>query len=113
MTRITLEFFTSPTGISPISKFLEKLTLKQETKILRQLQCLQEFGLTPAIPNCKKLTGIPLWELRILGRDNIRIFCVPLNRKRVLIIHIFFKKSRLTPTKEIKLALSRHSSLYK
>lgn len=63
--------------------------------------------LQSVIPHVKKLSGTPFWEIRILGRDNIRtIYAVP-EQKQVLILHGFVKKSPKTPTKEIKIALNR------
>ncbi len=110
MSKVTVEFFTARDGKSPISEFLKHCVARQETKILRQLQYVQEFGLTPAVPNVKKLAGTPLWELRILGKDNIRLLCVAvgkMGKSRVVVVHIFVKKKRKTPRKEIEVALQR------
>jgi len=68
---------------------------------------VEEYGLNPAIPNIKKITGTSLWELRILGRDNIRIICVSLPDKEVKVLHIFKKKKQKTPTSELNIARKR------
>lgn len=78
---------------------------------MRQFQYLQEFGLTPAVPNLRKITGTPLWELRTLGKDNVRIFCVSLPQKEIKVLHIFRKKKQKTPAKEINLALKRYQEI--
>jgi|SRR3989344_938826 len=104
-------FYTPKDKISPISEFLDKCNESLRAKILRQLKYTQEYGLTPAVPNLKKVTNTPLWELRILGRDNIRIFCVNLPNKEIKVLHIFIKKKQKTPMKEIKIALNRFSQL--
>lgn len=101
-------FYTSPNKLSPIKEFLDKSTESLRTKILRQLKYVQEFGLTRAVPSLKKLTNTPLWELRILGKDNIRIFCVSLPNKEIVVLHIFAKKKQKTPQKEIVLALKHY-----
>jgi len=111
MPEITVEFFVSPDGKSPIQRFIDRCPNRQQVKILRQLQYLQEFGPTTAIPNTRKLKGAPLWELRILGRDNIRIIYAPIGNGKFVILHIFLKKKRRTPRKEIETALGRYKQL--
>ena len=103
-----VEYYTSPDGKKPIEKFLKTCTPAQETKIIRQLQYIQEFGLTPAIPNLKKVQGTPLWELRILGRDNVRILCAPIRKDVIRVLHIFIKKKMKTSKRELTLARRRY-----
>ena len=106
-----VSFYSPPRKVSPIKKFLDSCQPSLRTKILRQLKYVEEFGLNPAIPNIKKIKGTSLWELRILGRDNIRIICVALSGKAIKVLHIFKKKKQKTPTKELHLALSRHKEV--
>lgn len=80
-------------------------------KALRILSSIEEFGLTAAIPHIKKLTGTPLWEIRILGRDSIRILYVTRSQKQILLLHAFEKKTAKTPLKEIGIALTRFAEL--
>jgi len=103
-----VEFFTPEDGKSPIKEFIDRCEIKQQVKILRFLKYLEEFGLTTAIPNCRKLAGTPLWEIRILGRDNIRIFYTPIGENRIVVLHIFSKKKQKTPRKEVNVALKRY-----
>ena len=101
--------FYDPQGkISPIKEFLDTCQSSLRTKILRQLKYVEEYGLSPAIPNIKKITSTPLRELRILGRDNIRIICVSLPDKEVKVLHVFRKKKQKTPTNELNIALKRY-----
>lgn len=105
-----LIFYTDKKGKSPITEFLDNCDERLRSKILRQFMYAGEFGLTPKIPNIKKVTGTDFWELRILGRDNIRIFCLS-KQNNIYIIHIFAKKKQKTPIKEIKIAVERIKSL--
>lgn len=52
------------------------------------------------------MAGSDFWELRILGKDNVRIFCLG-KENYIHIIHIFAKKKQKTPRKEIEIALHR------
>ena len=106
-----VSFYTPLNKTSPIKVFLNLTRESVRSKILRQLKYLQEFGLTPANPSLKKLTDTPLWEIRILGKDNIRIFCMSLPSKEVKILHVFIKKQQKTPSKEINLALKRYQKI--
>lgn len=107
----TTSFYTPLNKLSPVKEFLDSSTELLRTKILRQLKYVQEFGLTRAVPNLKKLTNTPLWELRILGKDNIRIFCVSLPNKEIKVLHIFAKKKQKTPQREIDIALRRFQEI--
>ena len=102
-----VSFYTPQGKTSPIKEFLDTCQPRLRTKILRQLKYLEEYGLNPAIGNIKKITGSSLWELRILGRDNIRIVCVSLPGKEVKVLHVFRKKKQKTPTNELNIALKR------
>ena len=108
MYRVT--FYTPQGKTSPIKEFLDSCQPSLRTKILRQLKYVEEYGLNPAIPNIKKITGTSLWELRILGRDNIRIICVSKAGRKVKVLHIFRKKKQKTPTGELSVALKRAGS---
>jgi len=103
-----VSFYTPQSKVSPIKVFLDSCQPSLRTKILRQLKYVEGYGLDPAIPNIKKITGTSLWELRILGRDNIRIICVSLSDKEVKVLNIFKKKKQKTPAKELNLALKRY-----
>ena len=105
-----VSFYTPLGKTSPIKKFLNACQPNLRTKILRQLKYVEEYGLNPAIPNIKRIAGTTLWELRILGKDNVRIICVSLSNKEVKVLHIFKKEKQKTPAKELNLALKRHQN---
>lgn len=101
-------YYLSPSGDNPIKKFINSLEEKQQVKILRIFQYIQEYGLIAIIPHTKKLTGTDLWEIRILGKDNIRIiYIIPLN-KTMLVLHGFVKKKQKTSRNDIDIALARY-----
>lgn len=75
---------------------------------LTSVSRIKEYGLTAAIPHIKKLTGTPLWEIRILGQDNIRVLYASIQDDTVILLHGFIKKSRKAPTKDIETALTRY-----
>jgi phage-related protein len=49
-----------------------------------------------------------VWELRMTGKDGIaRAFYVTASGQRIVILHVFTKKTQKTPRREIELALRR------
>lgn len=109
MPRPIIYYYTSPTGINPFKQFLDSLSFKQQAKILRVFQYIQEYGLMIHLSQIKKLTATPLWEIRILGKHNLRIlYTTPNKENLVLILHGFIKKTTKTPKKELKIALNRY-----
>jgi phage-related protein len=58
-------------------------------------------------PYVKHLDG-PIWEMRLRGRDGIaRAAYVTAHARRVIIVHVFQKKTEKTPRREIEMALKR------
>lgn len=58
-------------------------------------------------PYVKHLEG-PVWEMRMKGRDGIaRAAYVTATGQRVVVVHVFVKKTQKTPRREIETALRR------
>jgi phage-related protein len=58
-------------------------------------------------PYVKHLEG-PLWEMRMKGKDGIaRAAYVTATGHRVVVVHVFVKKTQRTPRREIETALRR------
>ena len=105
MTRIF--YYTTSQKQSPALEFLRSLSPQQERKIRRVLAYMEAYGLTTAIRHIKKLAGTPLWEIRILGQDNIRVLYAIEDQDAIIILHGFIKKTQKTPTGELEIALQR------
>lgn len=107
MSKMTLVFYSDSHGNDPIRDFLDNLSKPAREKTIRAINPLTEFGIGSHILNTKKLVGTPLWEVRVLGKDSIRIVYAVVVANRVLILHGFIKKSQKTPVREISLAIKR------
>jgi phage-related protein len=58
-------------------------------------------------PYVKHLEG-PVWEMRMKGRDGIaRAAYVTASGRRIVVVHVFAKKTQKTPRREIETALRR------
>lgn len=101
-----IDYYISSSNDNPVKNFLDGYPIAK-AKAFRIFQYIKEYGLTAAIPHIKKLTGTPLWEIRILGGDSVRILYITRQEKKILLLHAFVKKTNKTPSKEINVALSR------
>ena len=102
-----IEYYEFPSGDKPVEKFINQLEEKTQVKVTRMLDLLEEFGIKIGLPHAKKLIGTDLWELRILGANNIRILYISMHNRIFLLLHAFKKKTQRIERKEIKIALDR------
>lgn len=100
-------YYTSQSGNNPVKEFITSLEMNQRAKVRRIFMLAENYGLETIRPYVKKLSGSPLWEIRILGKDNIRILYVGVSGNNIIALHGFFKKTQKTPVKEIETALNR------
>jgi phage-related protein len=87
---------------------LESLPSDIQAKFLRISRLIATVGL-PNVhqPYVKHLEG-RLWEMRMKGRDGIaRAAYVTAEGHRVVVVHVFTKKTEKTPRREIETAFRR------
>ena len=102
-----INYFISSRGDNPVKDFIDSLELKQKIKIFHIFKLIIEYGINSVPQHIKKLSGTPLWEIKILGKDNIRILYIISRRETVLLLHGFIKKTQKTNPKEINIAIKR------
>ncbi|MBI4050617.1 MAG: type II toxin-antitoxin system RelE/ParE family toxin [Candidatus Doudnabacteria bacterium] len=78
-------------------------------KIWRTIDLLKEFGQRLSMPHSKKV-AYKLFELRIRGQQEIRIFYC-FFRGCAYLLHAFVKKSKKTPKRELEAALKMITDL--
>ena len=106
----SVSFFIDHRNENPVGDFLDKnKSIKIKASII--FKNIIEFGLSSAIPRIKKLSGLPLWEIRILGKDSARIIYANKVSGQIILLHAFKKKTNKTPIKEINIALNRLKQL--
>ncbi|PKM49087.1 MAG: type II toxin-antitoxin system RelE/ParE family toxin [Firmicutes bacterium HGW-Firmicutes-7] len=99
----------------PVLDFLKSLNPKEQAKILREIDLLEEFGFSLGSPHIKKMVGTDsLWELRIKqSTNNFRIFYFNYINNKFILLHAIRKASQKTPKKDINLALTRQANYIK
>ncbi|MDA1316417.1 MAG: type II toxin-antitoxin system RelE/ParE family toxin [bacterium] len=106
-------YYSSSEGDSPISDFLDSLSQKQQAKLIRIFSTIEEYGLQSVLPHIKSISGYPLWEIRVIGKDNIRAVYARKHKDSIIILHGFVKKKQKTPLKEIIIAMTRYHEITK
>jgi phage-related protein len=103
----TVSYYITARGRNPVEEFIFSLSHRQQNKIFHILRTLETYGELMVARHLKHLTGTSFWEIRILGKDNIRIFYVTVHHDQILLLHGFIKKSHQTPPRELILASNR------
>ena len=84
------------------------LPKEMQARFLRISELLETFGPHQVgLPHVRPL-GEKLWEMRLHGRDWIgRAIYTAVSGRRLIVLHVFVKKTRETPRRSIELALKR------
>ena len=76
-------------------------------RYLRLADLLLEFGPNLGMPHTRALGG-GLLELRVKGPEGIaRVFYCTVVQRRIVVLHVFIKKSQKTPRRELETAKRR------
>ena len=85
-----------------LEKFIKNLQKPAAAKVLRTLDLLEKFGQKLGQPHTKKIS-IRIFELRISGKQGVRIFYT-FHKSQIFLLHGFIKKSQKIPGKEMAIA---------
>lgn len=87
---------------------LQAMPVDIRASFARIVELIQTHGLERVHePYVKHLEG-KLWEMRMKGRDGIaRAVYVTATGKRIMVVHVFTKRTQRTPRREIDIALKR------
>lgn len=79
-----------------------------QARFLRISELIESFGPhRVGLPHTRPL-GDKLWEMRLQGRDGIgRVIYSALSGRRLVVLHVFVKKTQKTPRRSIEFALKR------
>lgn len=96
-------------GKCPVIDFHNTLSPKELSKAFREIDMLQQFGLSLGMPYIRRLDGTDeLWELRMKHSSNIfRIFYFHSTHGVFVLLHGIKKKTEKTPQRDIDLAEKR------
>jgi len=96
---------------SALECFIQRLEPMTIAKILRTIDLLERFGHALQMPHAKKISR-GVFELRIKGRQEVRIFYT-FHRNAAVLLHGYIKKSDRIPAKELAVVAAKMKSLGK
>lgn len=106
MNKCNIHYFISSKNQNPIKDFLDKHP-KVKIKAFHIFLNIEKYGLVSVIPHIKKLKNIPLWEIKIVGKESTRILYFTEKINSIILLHAFLKKTQKTPQREINIAIKR------
>lgn len=106
----TILTFETGSGEKPVDGFIKKQQPQARSKIAHNVRLLRQYGNMLGLPHSKALGG-GLYELRIRGKEEIRIFYCFVQQKTIYLLHAFKKQKQQTPQKDLDLAVSRMKEL--
>src|SRR6266403_640353 len=92
--------YETPSGQPVLQNFINSIQKETRSKIYRQIDLLEEYGPQLGMPHSKPMSG-GLYELRVRGKQEVRVFYVFAVENNVYLLHGFQKKSQDTPKKEL------------
>lgn len=101
----TVIFYETSSGERLLEKFIQKQQPQARGKISHLIDLLEHYGAFLAMPHAKQL-GKNLYELRIRGKEEIRIL-YGFKKHTIYLVHAFKKQTQKTPQKELETALQR------
>lgn len=93
-----------------VDRELSKLSRDLYARFLWVADLLEELGAgAVGMPHVKSLSGEGnLWEMRLHGRDGIaRAIYIKASGRRLIVVHVFQKKTQKTPKKALETARKR------
>ena len=100
-----VELFEATRGEKPVEEFIKLQNSSVRAKLTHEIELLEIHGSMLGMPQSKRLEA-GLYELRIRGKDGLRIFyCFKF--KTIYLLHGFKKKTQQIPIKEMEIARQR------
>lgn len=104
--KINIHYYKSNSGRMFVKEYIESLDKETKYGIYAFLKKFKLDNHYRQIPYCKKITK-EIFEIRIKIKDSYRILYASIYKNNVMLLHIFKKKTRKTPKKDLNLAINR------
>jgi phage-related protein len=98
-------FFETAGGKQPVKEFIKELTKEEQKEIGADINVVQK-NFPIGLPLVKKIKP-KLWEIRSTIKDGICRIFFTIFAEKIILLHIFVKKTQKTPPKEIDIAIER------
>jgi phage-related protein len=101
-----IETYKTQSGQEVVEDFIFKMQPSTQGKLTRLLDLLENFGPELSMPHTRQM-GNSLYELRVRGKQEVRVFYIFAKGSTIYLLHAFQKKSQATPKKELDIARQR------
>ena len=99
---ITIDFYQTVSGNSPVEEFLDDLNSEQAKKVLWVMQLIEELQMPPKQYFKKLKNTDDIWEIRVIYAGSIfRVLGFFLDHSVFIATNGFQKKTQKTPASEI------------
>ena len=105
-----IETYETNSDEKVVDEFIKKQQPQAKAKIVHTVKLLTLYGNKLGLPHSKAL-GSGLYELRIRGKEELRIIYCFGKQKTIYLLHGFKKQTQKVPLKELDIALRRKKSL--
>jgi len=92
-----------------VEKFIQSLEKNTIARVIHTIELLEKFGNELGMPH-SKMVSRGIFELRINGGQNVRIFYA-FSKNKAILLHGFIKKTSKIPKKEIDTVIKRFDGL--
>jgi phage-related protein len=103
-------YYDTPSGQEVVKDFIDGLQESTQAKLGYQLDLLEEHGNQLGMPHAKAMGG-GLIELRVRGKQEVRVFYAFAFGKRIYLLHGFVKKTQTTPKIQLAIARQRQAEI--
>ena len=110
MNKWVVKFYKSSRGDEYVNNFIRDQDKITRSKIIKTIDLVCRYGPNLGLPHSRNMRN-GLYELRVMGKNNIRIFYIFKLGTIIYFLHGFKKKSQSTPRKEINIARKRQKEL--
>ena len=105
-----IKTYKTQSGQEVVEAFILKMQPSTQGKLTRLLDLLENFGPELSMPHTRQMGG-GLYELRVRGKQEVRIFYVFARGTTIYLLHAFQKKTQATPKKELDMARQRQAEV--
>lgn len=105
-----IKTYKTPNGQEVVEDFILKMQPSTQGKLARLLDLLETFGPELTMPHTRQMGG-GLYELRVRGKQEVRIFYIFAMSTTIYLLHGFQKKTPSTPKKELDIARQRQTQI--
>ena len=111
MNNWVIRFYTNSRGDELVKDFIRDQDKQTKSKIARSIDLINKYGPDLGLPHSRYL-GDGVYELRIRGKNEVRIFYIAIiNNLEVILIHAFKKRTQKMPRREYIIAKERRDTL--